>query len=269
MNRGDKCVVLFSGGTDSTCVAALMAEKFNEIHLLTFFESGTKDSPIPTKNIELLKEKFPKTTFLHQIISTTNLVKRLSYENYLSNIFRHGFYVLATPGFSTLSWHAKAIQYCKEAGVSFVADGQTKELLHFPGHMDRVIALFKDLYGRFGINYENPVREWDIPPDQQVIDRLIVGRHGYFVSPDGVSQEARRTTGDHLFSLGIFPHRNVKGSSLDKSMQHDCYPFVLYNVFAFWLMIPFLGQERFEMRMESLFKEKVETCYSWLREDKV
>ena len=46
----EKCAVLFSGGTDSTCAAALCAERFGEVHLLTFNELGTSATPVPSEN---------------------------------------------------------------------------------------------------------------------------------------------------------------------------------------------------------------------------
>ena len=263
-NSKNKCVVLFSGGTDSTCVAALSAQDFQEIHLLTFFELGTKNSPIPVENVSRLREKFPAVKFVHKVISTDLLVKKISYDRYWRNLLRHHFFVLATPGFSTLSWHVTALQYCLKEGISVVRDGQTRELMHFPGHMDCIIALFRDLYAKYDVLYENPVRQWAIPLDQQVIDRLIVGRHGFFPSSSGGFENPQKTTGEYLFSLGIFPHKNVKGSAFDKNMQHDCYPFILYNIFAFWYFLPFRSMKKFEQRMEHIFREKIARCNFWL-----
>jgi len=45
----EACAVLFSGGTDSTCVAGLCAEKFSTVHLLTFHELATGHSPVPQR----------------------------------------------------------------------------------------------------------------------------------------------------------------------------------------------------------------------------
>ncbi|NUM89457.1 MAG: 7-cyano-7-deazaguanine synthase, partial [Bdellovibrionales bacterium] len=76
------CVVLYSGGTDSTCVAALLAERFREIHLLTFYERGTEKSAVPRGNVEKLRQKFPLVSFVHELISTDRLVEFIAYENY-------------------------------------------------------------------------------------------------------------------------------------------------------------------------------------------
>lgn len=251
--RGGRVAVLFSGGTDSTCVAALMAEKYAEVHLLTFHEYATRNSPIPTKNIERLRACFPATTFMSAVFSVDGLVRHFSYENYFVNLWNHGWYVLATCGFSSLAWHLRTILYCKQKGITHVVDGLTRELMHFPGHMDTVIREFVKLYERHGITYENPVREWMVPRDQQFIDRVIVNRHSDFMP----THEEPRTTGVYLYERGIFPSPNVKGSSFDRAMQHDCYPFTLYNIFAFWGNLSHMPYELFAERIAVLIREKI------------
>jgi hypothetical protein len=260
----EKCILNFSGGTDSTCVAALLTERFQEIHLLTFFEEGTKNSPAPLANVERLQKHFPKTKFIHSLLSTDKLVRAISYRRYFTRLQRHGFFQLATPGFSSLSWQLRAIVYAKQHGIQHIADGLTRELMQFPGHRDEVIAEFRKLHASFGLQYENPVREWPVPRDQQFLDRLIVDRHGFVLDEENDLQRAARTTGEYLYKIGLFPHPNVKGSQFDREMQHDCYPFVLYNLFVFWLYLPFHTEEQFSERLRSLFSELCEDFGSLL-----
>lgn len=265
MRSPDSALLLFSGGTDSTCAAALLAERFSELHLRTYFERGTARSPLPTGNAAKLRAHFPSLRFPHEAISTDCLVRAIAYHRYLSRLARHRLYVLATPGFSTLSWHVRTIVECRRLGVKYAADGLTRELMHFPGHMDTVLPHFRALYARFDITYENPVREWQIPRDQQFLDRLLVDRHGFVL--DGVTPtKPARTTGQYLFEKGIFPHPNVKGSAYDREMQHDCYPFVLYNIFAFWQVMSRRTEAEFSGRMGEIFGELSAVAGDWLEE---
>ncbi len=252
------CVILYSGGTDSTCTAALMAKKFSNIHLLTFYEDKKPSTSAINDNIHSLEKKFVNTKFIHKIISTTKLVKFISFHHFFSYLWKHNWLVLSTPGFTTLSWHVNAIVYCLDNNIKVVADGLTRELMHFPGHMDGVIKIFKMLYEEFGIQYINPVRTWDIPPDQQFIDRLIIDQHGYFFPSEDSEASMKKTTGQYLFRLGIMPNPNIKGSLLDHQMQYDCYPFVLYNIMVFWLYLNFKPYEYLCKKMEYLFKDKIE-----------
>ena len=47
-------------------------------------------------------------------------------------------------------------------------------------------------------------------------------------------------------------------------MQHACYPFVLFHIFAFWLYLPFHEHAEYETRMAGLFKEKIQDAARWL-----
>lgn len=254
--KKDGCVILYSGGTDSTCAAALMAKEFSCIHLLTFYQGCKKSVSGISGNINALKNKFAHNIFIHETLQTTRLVKFISYNNYLRYLFKFKLLVLSTCGFTTLSWHIRAIVYCLKNDIAVVADGLTRELLHFPGHMDKVIEVFKTLYGGFGIQYLNPVRNWAVPPDKQFIDRLIIDQHGYLFPGEESLSFKDRTTGRYLYELGIMPNPNVKGSSMDHKMQYDCYPFVLYNIMAFWIYLNFCSYESFCLKMKYLFQDK-------------
>jgi hypothetical protein len=76
----------------------------------------------------------------------------------------------------------------------------------------------------------------------------------------------RRTTGEWLYEQQIFPHPNVKGSLFDLRSQHDCYPFIVYNIFTFWFASLLYSWETFEVRVAQLFLEKCQLSARWLYE---
>jgi hypothetical protein len=258
-----ECAVLYSGGSDSTCVAALMAERFDRVHLLTFEELATRGSPFPAGNVERLRAKYGADRFVHRLLPIDRLLERVAYERYWRNVGRHGLYMTSTPGFSSLSWHARTIAYCLDNKIAHAADGVTRELPQFPGHLESVLRLFADLYAGFAIDYRNPVRDWDVPPDQQFLQRLLVSPHGFGPAPE---PEAARTTGAWLHERGLMPASNVKGSTFDQAMQHACYPFVLFNMFVFWRCLAFGDMSEFERREARLFAEKAEIVRGWLED---
>lgn len=265
-SKRNDCLILYSGGTDSTCTAALMAERFSNIHLLTFYQGRGKNACGINDNIHSLERRFVHNRFIHKVISTTKLVRFISYNRYCRYFFKHKWLILSTCGFTTLSWHINAIVYCLENDIEVVADGLTKELMHFPGHMDAVIEVFRKLYDEFGIKYINPVRNWAIPPDRQFIDRLIVDQHGYFFPREKSQAAKERTTGRYLYGLGIMPNPDVKGSPVDHGMQYECYPFILYNIMVFWIYLNFRPYEYLCRKMRNLFEEKADDMRILLKE---
>jgi hypothetical protein len=249
-----KCTILFSGGSDSFCSAALACESFDEVHLLTFFEKATASSPVPQENVDKLKSKYPKTKIVHKVLSTDTEVRFLSYFDYFTSLRKFHFLNLATPGLSSLSWHIQTIKYCQTEGIKSAFDGMTKELLHLPGHMPEVRQLFKDLYQEFHISFSSLVMDWEVPPDQRFMDKLIVDRHGFSLN----AKPKVRTTGQWLFENQLLPHPNVKGSLFDQRMQHDCYPFVVYNMLVFWIMVPLIGFESFKIKLTKFISYKID-----------
>lgn len=249
----NECVVLFSGGTDSFCSAALAAEKHDRVHLVTYYERATANSPWPMQNLEKLSNKYGHEKFSLSVFSTDKIVKHLGYKKFFSSLFKSHFYNLATPGLSSLSWHTRTILFCQEKNIKTVYDGMTKELLHLPGHMPEIRELFKNLYAQYNIQFSSMVIDWEVPEDQRFMDRLIVDRHGFTLGP----KPKQRTTGEWLFERGLLPSKNVKGSEFDRLMQHDCYPFIIYNMLVFWLFEPTIGLEKFKIRLSDFMSLKI------------
>ena len=64
----------------------------------------------------------------------------------------------------------------------------------------------------------------------------------------------------------MFSSRNVKGSKIDFQMQHDCYPFTLYNVMAFWGILSFQSEDQFRRKVYQPMGEKIRLASLMLRE---
>lgn len=262
-----EAVVLFSGGTDSTAAAAIAAGQYDHLHLITFYEDSTSQSPIPTENVERLRVAFPKVAFTHSVVSTERLVRWLSYGSspwdYLKYLFRDHVYNLATPGFSSLSWHFAALRFAtllrsKGRNILAIHDGMTRELTHLPGHMPQFRDIISKFYRDHGFDFSSPVYDFAVPPDQRFVDRMVVDRHGFTLNEDLVPSQ--RTTGVYLYERGILPHPNVKGSLFDMRMQHDCYPFVVYNILIFWLLMPVRSWSNIETRIIDTMNRRLEKC---------
>lgn len=259
----NECVVLFSGGTDSFCTAGLAAEKHDRVHLLTFYEKATENSPWPEQNLERLQKKYGADKFTLSVFSTDKIVKHLSYKHFFKFLKEFHFYNLATPGLSSLSWHTRTVLFCQEKKIQTVYDGMTKELLHLPGHMPEIRELFREFYKSHGIQFSSMVIDWDIPEDQRFMDRLIVDRHGFTLGP----KPKTRTTGDWLFNNGLLPSKNVKGSEFDRLMQHDCYPFIVYNMLVFWFFEPLIGYEKYKINLRTFMSKKVEMAQALINDE--
>lgn len=245
-----KCAILYSGGTDSTAAAAVMAQKFDEVHLVTFCEVATANSPDPVDNIERLRRAFSNVNFVVKKVSVDANLKKLSYQKYFYYLFKYGLINLSTPGLSSLSWHTCMISYCIKNQIQNVADGLTRELMHFPGHQDFFVERARELYRDFNIDYSNPVREWPCSADFQFVHKLIIDFHL------GEREVVAASTSDYLNKLKVFEKGNLKGSHADQKMQKDCYPFIVYNILVFWVSPVFQSRKKWQSALERFFAEK-------------
>ena len=55
--KRNETATLFSGGTDSTLTAALMADKFDKIHLITYDRFAFSSVMNPMVNVKKLRDK--------------------------------------------------------------------------------------------------------------------------------------------------------------------------------------------------------------------
>ena len=230
--KNETCAILFSGGTDSTLAAALQMEKFQSIHLLTFERLGIASVENSKVNANMLIEKYGPDRVKHIIINIDKLFKKISYENYLSNIIKHGFMNLSTCGLCKLSMHIQTINYCHENNIHFAADGANQGMKLFPAQMKPVINQMKDLYTKHEIDYSNPVFDYEYPDEGSFISMENSNMLKSFNEKKRDEGVDKMTAGRVLFEKGLAPLPNVKGSDYDRKRQPRCFQFILFKTFV-------------------------------------
>lgn len=247
--------ILFSGGTDSTCVAALMAERSRDLHLLTFTRHGFHEIEKSATAVQRLVEKFPDVQFQHKIIDVDRLFSHLAFKDYLQRVRRFGLRMVQNCTFCALAHHFRALGYCLEHGIRVVADGATRELPLLPSHMEKPIARMRALYAEYGIDYLTPVYDYDIPREIDFFDKLRMEKDG----DTGVAVDPKdNTTGQYLFRLGLLPSQNIKGSALDRSMQYRCFQYVLHNMVAQFALAGLEDYPGYERGMVEFYEDAIE-----------
>lgn len=252
-------VVLFSGGTDSTLTAALAAERYGKVHLVTYARFGLFSVTNPRVNVTKLKQKYGEDKFDHTIIDVDKLTEYIFYERYLRNLARHGFFLLSICGLCKLAMHVRTVVFCLENNLSQVCDGANQGMNLFPAQMAKVIVELKDMYAQFGIEYSNPVFHFEGPQDTGFADKL----HFEKIFPEaepaaGAGEKAScPTTGRRLFDLGLMPSENVKGTKLDRQMQPRCFQFILFNIFVKWYYLYNHSYEEYQEATVRLYRDKI------------
>lgn len=256
----DRVVVLFSGGSDSLLTAALAAERFDEVYLVTYHRLGFSGTENSARGAEALANKYGAGRIHHEIIDITKLFKHVSYERYLHNLRKHKLFLLSTCGLCKLSMHIRTLIYCEDRGIQHVCDGANKGMSLFPAQMVGVLEIMKDLYADFGISYTNPVYDYEPPADKSLVDRAGVGVLKTSLAPvPELDPEGRtKTTGYALMEKGLAPNENVKGSKYDRERQPRCFQFTLFNIFAVKHYLGTDTEEGYRAKTAEFMDSKVE-----------
>lgn len=265
MDKKTNIAILYSGGTDSTCAAAIMAKDFDTIHLLTFKRFGLFSIENSILNSNKLKNKFKTKLFLHKIIDVDKLARFVYYQGYFRNVFRYGFFSLSNCGLCALTNHIRTLIYCLDNGFKDVADGINSEWPFFPGHMEEIIGELKKMYSEFGIIYRTPVFDLVLPSEPVFLDK-IKGSLNSINSNVVSSGNNGETTGRYLYRLGILPEENVKGTELDRRMQARCFQFILHNIFVHWYYMPNHSYHDYEKTTLLFFQDKIARVMKLLKD---
>lgn len=195
--------VMFSGGLDSTLVAAHLAERFRHVHLVTYsMGRGLRFMGNSRYHVRELQQILGEDRFTHHIVDNARLFRQVrkgfvhDYVEYCDNKAPF-IYCLACK----LAMHAHSIIFCLENGLNYWADGAIEAQNDRPEMMPSVLKFLEEFYGAYGIEFSSPIY--------------------YFGSRD----DERRELLKKGFTLGL------RTGDLHKTVQPLCIPGAVY---AYW-----------------------------------
>ena len=211
MHSREEVSILFSGGSDSTLVAALMCEKFEKVHLLTFYHSGIPEAERSKVNARRLENRFGKNRVVHRLMNVEQIFQNLYYATYVRDLRKYRLFLVATIcNACQLAMHTATILYNLNNGISLTRDGYKREKGHIYAFMsEEGIKHLRTFYRKYQINYDNPV--YDMPRTDWV-----------------------------LFDMGITPRRDVKfpHEPYEHATQHLCPHGILTNAYMIGYHFP-------------------------------
>ena len=175
MSKPKQILVHFSGGSDSTLVAGMMAEKYDLVHMITynrFSFRGVKDSQIHFKALcdiygEHKFKRIPNYPIgkWYEAISTVDKLYYIKKYKTASSL---------PCGPCKLSFHWHSIIYCLDNNISFIADGTVPYMDLYPDQNRKILTdKLRKFYKHFGIEYLTPVYEIGEQVEQKLYDKGI------------------------------------------------------------------------------------------------
>jgi len=202
IEKNEVLACLFSGGCDSTLVAALGARTFKRIHLLTYTRFGFFNAKNPLQMAELLRRRFGKDTFITEIIKFGPFFKYIQYHNYIYYLKKYGTLSMSICGLCKLAMHWQTIVYCLKNSICHVHDGSVKDMKVFPAQNEEIaLNNIKKLYAYFSIKLETPIFDTNKQAEEE------------------------------LYKLKIIPLKKYKGTNLDNK-QVSCSQQILFTNFV-------------------------------------
>ena len=222
-------VVLFSGGSDSTLTASLLSEMHPVVHLITYSHKAMSFHTKAANAVAYLRKAHGEHKFVHSFLEINDLMELLYLRELPEDLREYGTYALPMCcGSCKLAMHVRTILYCRDKGARYAADGSNSELSDlFPEQMIPVLDLYRQLYLRYGIVYENPV--FDV------------------------------ARSDHrLFERGVTPKRDYKTEHVVYSNQHSCAAGVMLYGYTLGVALPLLGKSANKDVAEHYIAKKIE-----------
>ncbi|HAM34649.1 MAG TPA: hypothetical protein DEB40_02915 [Elusimicrobia bacterium] len=148
--------LLFSGGADSTLSAGLLAARYRKINLVTFKHYATWRVSSSSISEARLKAVFPRIEFTHVYLNSTRLFLKLQ-KRIFQDISEYPFLNHYFCGACKLAMHSALIAYNLNHGIKNAASGASRLMPMFPDQTPGGELALEELYGRYGMTYENPV----------------------------------------------------------------------------------------------------------------
>jgi len=149
-------VILYSGGLDSSAVAAVYGHRgYDTLHLLTFDNGAQSNTELSEVKLPLFQSRFPNTKFIHETLPVKYLFKRVALDS-LEEDFREYSTNLVCVG-CKMAMHAEAAVYALDKGIDELVDGFVERQDHFPEQDKLFVEEMKRFHEQYGITYENPL----------------------------------------------------------------------------------------------------------------
>jgi len=163
MKNGNQQLLLFSGGRDSTLVAAMLMNNQIPLHLITADNGcGLFKEPLYIRYNEL-KNKYSDLLITHHIMSIAGSFREIALLNIENDIlkFQKNLVLLG----EKLAMMAHAIVYCIRNEIKIINDGLTKYQDRFSEQREIAKTYLQNLCTEYNVIYKSPIYESSIHVD--------------------------------------------------------------------------------------------------------
>jgi PP-loop superfamily ATP-utilizing enzyme len=173
-----RVVLLFSGGRDSSAVAAAFCKSFpmSQLHLL-MIDNGLLSRMDSTKRqANLIKKLFPETDIVFENKRVSQMMRVAGMQQIEKDFTKRNFSTLLTCLACKLIMNFSAITYAKDLGIKLILDGYANRQSDYPEQTDAFMSFIREVYKKYGVGYISPLYDFlsDKPKVNQCLGELGV-----------------------------------------------------------------------------------------------
>ncbi len=247
INNNNSCTVLFSGGSDSTLCASLMAEKFIKVTLLTFTRKAYSGFTRLEKSkfyLPSLQKIYGKKNIIQEIVDYHPLFSFIFFYNFENDLKKYGMHLSIFVCMACkLAMHTLTIIYNIKHNIKYTADGSFHGQDHSPEQMSDILLELKKFYTDYGIEFSYPIYFYQ---NKNAIQKELFKRG--IAETEFFSQKKLSTSDSYLY------HKN----------QPACYLGIIAGGYSKFVFGPLWGAKTREELALQYYYEKLKVAKEYL-----
>lgn len=168
-----RAILLFSGGRDSSAVAAAFCEAFPgaQLHLL-LIDNGLLSRMDSTKRqVRVIRELHPKVDIVFEVKRVSQMMRQVGMQGIEKDFTERGYSTLLICLACKLIMNVSAARYAKELGIQLVLDGYAERQKEYPEQTDEFMAPIRKVYADMDLTYLSPL--YDLLSDKPVVNQML------------------------------------------------------------------------------------------------
>jgi len=158
IEKQDAQLVMFSGGRDSTLVAASLMLQGIPVHLFSGNSGCSLHRGLLALRVDELRARFGDLVVTHVVSDISGAFRSIAIANIENDILTHRKNLVLLG--EKIAIHAHAVDYCHRHGIFIMNDGIARYQQDYPEQ--RIVAreYFEEFLAGYGIDYRSPIYEF-------------------------------------------------------------------------------------------------------------
>lgn len=160
-NFDGRAVLLFSGGRDSSAVAACFCCAFpaGQLYLLRIDNGLLSRLDSTVRQVNLLRHLFPGTDIVFETKQVSEMMRRVGMQAVEKDFTEHGYSTLLVCLACKIIMSVCAARFARGIGTQLVLDGSAIRQRNYPEQSDEFVEIIRGFYHDAGMIYLSPLYE--------------------------------------------------------------------------------------------------------------